>query len=159
VTRRYLLALTIATVCAAVPAAGQQAAARKVYDMGGVTVAIPFTVRVEKRRGPDFDLFYFRTPEKDPRGKPRHLLFTYVGFHPSFPQKRPKGTAEVREIVNGLAARTFRWKGKDGTDCRESLVHLGKNNRAHYVHFVYSDLTAAEARIAEEIIATVRSVP
>jgi hypothetical protein len=161
---RRLLLVTLLAAFAVCPAFAQNAPApqqppRKTFDMGGVIVTLPTGVKVEKRRGPDFDLFYFTTAEKDAKGKPRQILFAYIGFAPGFPNAAPKGTPETKETINGYTTRSCRWKSKEGTTCRESLVSTGRNDWAKYVHFIYTDLTPAEAKTADEIIATVHTVP
>jgi hypothetical protein len=155
----FLRLITLAIVPAFAPEAhGQKAPTPKLFDMGGVTVTLPPGVKAEKRRGPDFDLFYFATGVKDAKGKPRQILFAYIGFAPSFPNTAPKGTPQMKEMANGYSARTCRWKTKGGGVCCEALVSTGRTDWAKYVHFVYTDLTAAEAKAAEEIIASVRTV-
>lgn len=159
-TRRLLLCfLVLSVIAATAPTSyGQKAPVLKPFDMGGATVALPPGVKAEKRRGPDFDLFYFTMAGKDAKGKPRQILFAYIGFAPSFPNAAPKGTPQMKEMANGYSARTCRWKTKNGRLCCEALVGTGRTDWAKYVHFVYTDLTAAEEKTAEEIIASVRVV-
>lgn len=123
-------------------------------------VQIPSGIVATMQQGPDFSLHYFNAGRQK---NAKQILFAYNGNHPSFPSEdTPKKLTEGRDTLNSFPARVFRWRGKDGKQNKEMLVALKVRYSPQmplmllYLHFAYSDLTDAQAAIAENIIASVR---
>lgn len=131
----------------------------KPFNLEGPQVLLPPLVRATKKAGPDFYLFYFIVGEdrsSSPQ-KTRQVLFAYVGFAPSFPRDSPESVRETPGQINGKPTRTLTWKDSKGKLRREVLWKTGRSDFVRQVHFIYSGLTEADAKLADSIIATVRS--
>lgn len=122
------------------------------FDLEGVTLQLPKGVTTKKTDRADFVLYYFTR-------KDHQILFAYVGGHPSFPLNAPKDTREQKGKVNGMTTRTVLWRGPKGGSNRETLVATGREDFARYVHFVYSELTDAEVKEVDAMIASAKVTP
>ena len=122
-----------------------------IYKNEGFIVDIPTDLKVRKECPvEDFELHSFVIDTTT-------ILTVYVGNQPSFPSCDVKGVSEMQGEINGYAVRCVSSESQ-GKYTREVLFDFSKiHDWPQYLHFSYAYLPLDDARIADQIIDSVRT--
>jgi len=131
------------------------------YDGWGFQVVLPKGVEISKSSpAGDFDLYRVARS-----GTTRQRLLTiYAGHHPET-GKAVASTARAEQIlVGGISADSRTSETPDGMLARELLVKLPEYPLEGppwpgYLHIWYRGLNATDAKLADQIIDTIKPVP
>ncbi|GMV90567.1 MAG: hypothetical protein AMXMBFR82_03450 [Candidatus Hydrogenedentota bacterium] len=126
------------------------------YEAYVFRLQIPANVTIEESQQADFFRYEFYLRE-DP---PRSFMVTYDAAFPPFPARAPK-TAQIDIASKGkVEKRSVSWRpnSDSGLQSREFLYTYQKSKEEvpMRLHLMYSDLPEREARIADQIIESVR---
>ena len=127
------------------------------FRFNGTPVAVlaPNDVEITPRKNlPDFDVYDF-----GPIGK--EFLSAYVGNQPDFHMlSNHKEVVVAHRKADGMAFTDIRYETTERGATRELLVKLpGSEPWASYIHFFYEDDSPEQAKLADQIIASLRRNP
>ena len=122
------------------------------YQRQYFAVKFPPGVHAEVKKGPDFDIHIIAI-EPD-----NHVILNAIdSSFPRFPLEAPSTAAQRKSMVNGSKLDSYVWTTDKGA-CRESLAEIGQTEFGVplLVHFIYMELNATDAQVADSIINSVK---
>jgi len=149
--KKVVLCFTIIIISFSIAIASDEETSIKKFYGFGFIVTLPDNVRVERTKGPDFELYSFNLNSKT-------ILRAFSGNFPNLinPSKLEK-TSEIN--VNGLATKCTEWLDNNGIYIKECLIDL-KIPFPNFVHFAHTNLPSNEKTLADSIIgSTILNTP